>query len=219
MMYVDMKGLFISFEGNDGSGKSSVIKAVHQKLNELGYNVILSREPGGSKIAEKIREIILDKDNLGMDDWTEALLYAASRREHINKTIKPALDRGDIILCDRYLDSSLAYQGKARNLGIDNVYNMNQYATNGLLPDLTLLVCVRPEVGLDRIAKNRSDKDRLELETIEFHHNVYDGYQEVAKTYPNRIKIVDGEKSMEEVANDAIEKVVTFVKENYNNDN
>lgn len=214
-----MKGLFISFEGNDGSGKSSVIKAVHQKLNELGYNVILSREPGGSKIAEKIREIILDKDNLGMDDWTEALLYAASRREHINKTIKPALDRGDIILCDRYLDSSLAYQGKARNLGIDNVYNMNQYATNGLLPDLTLLVCVRPEVGLDRIAKNRSDKDRLELETIEFHHNVYDGYQEVAKTYPNRIKIVDGEKSMEEVANDAIEKVVTFVKENYNNDN
>ena len=214
-----MKGLFISFEGNDGSGKSSVIKAVHQKLNELGYNVILSREPGGSKIAEKIREIILDKDNLGMDDWTEALLYAASRREHINKTIKPALDRGDIILCDRDLDSSLAYQGKARNLGIDNVYNMNQYATNGLLPDLTLLVCVRPEVGLDRIAKNRSDKDRLELETIEFHHNVYDGYQEVAKTYPNRIKIVDGEKSMEEVANDAIEKVVTFVKENYNNDN
>ena len=214
-----MKGLFISFEGNDGSGKSSVIKAVHQKLNELGYNVILSREPGGSKIAEKIREIILDKDNLGMDDWTEALLYAASRREHINKTIKPALDRGDIILCDRYLDSSLAYQGKARNLGIDNVYNMNQYATNGLLPDLTLLVCVRPEVGLDRIAKNRSDKDRLELETIEFHHNVYDGYQEVAKTYPNRIKIVDGEKSMEEVASDAIEKDVTFVKENYNNDN
>ena len=123
-----MKGLFITFEGNDGSGKSSVIKAVHQKLNELGYNVILSREPGGSKIAEKIREIILDKDNLGMDDWTEALLYAASRREHINKTIKPALERGDIILCDRYLDSSLAYQGKARHLGIDEVYNMNIFA-------------------------------------------------------------------------------------------
>ena len=214
-----MKGLFITFEGNDGSGKSSVIKAVHQKLNELGYNVILSREPGGSKIAEKIREIILDKDNLGMDDWTEALLYAASRREHINKTIKPALERGDIILCDRYIDSSLAYQGKARHLGIDEVYNMNQYATNGLLPDLTLLVCVRPEVGLERIAKNRGDKDRLELETIEFHHNVYDGYIEVANKYPERIQIVNGEATMEEVAEDAINKVISFVKERYGNDN
>ena len=195
-----MKGLFISFEGNDGSGKSSVIKAVHKELIEQGYDVILSREPGGSKIAEKIREIILDKDNLGMDDWTEALLYAASRREHLQKTVIPALEKGQIILCDRFLDSSLAYQGKARKLGIENVYKMNEYATNGLLPDLTLLVCVRPEIGLERIGKNRGEKDRLELETIEFHHNVYDGYLEVLEKYPDRIVKIDGERTPEEVA-------------------
>ena len=214
-----MKGLFISFEGNDGSGKSSVIKAVHNKLVDLGYDVILSREPGGSKIAEKIREIILDKDNLGMDDWTEALLYAASRREHLQKTVIPALNKGQIILCDRFLDSSLAYQGKARGLGIENVYKMNEYATEGLLPDLTLLVCVRPEVGLERIGKNRGEKDRLELEAIEFHHNVYDGYLEVLEKYPNRVVKIDGEQTPENVAEDALSVVLNFVKENYSRDN
>lgn len=214
-----MKGLFISFEGNDGSGKSSVIKAIYQKLVENGYDVILSREPGGSKIAEKIREIILDKDNLGMDDWTEALLYAASRREHLQKTVLPALEKGQIILCDRFLDSSLAYQGKARHLGIDNVYEMNQYATCGILPDLTLLVSVRPEVGLERISKNRGEKDRLELETIEFHHNVYDGYLEVANKFSDRIVKIDGERTPEEVANSATKIVLEFVKEHFNCDN
>ena len=214
-----MKGLFISFEGNDGSGKSSVIKAVHKELIEQGYDVILSREPGGSKIAEKIREIILDKDNLGMDDWTEALLYAASRREHLQKTVIPALEKGQIILCDRFLDSSLAYQGKARKLGIENVYKMNEYATNGLLPDLTLLVCVRPEIGLERIGKNRGEKDRLELETIEFHHNVYDGYLEVLEKYPDRIVKIDGERTPEEVASSALSVVLNFVKEKMNRDN
>lgn len=214
-----MKGLFISFEGNDGSGKSSVIKAVHKELIEQGYDVILSREPGGSKIAEKIREIILDKDNLGMDDWTEALLYAASRREHLQKTVIPALEKGQIILCDRFLDSSLAYQGKARKLGIENVYKMNEYATNGLLPDLTLLVCVRPEIGLERIGKNRGEKDRLELETIEFHHNVYDGYLEVLEKYPDRIVKIDGERTPEEVASSALSIVLNFVKEKMNRDN
>lgn len=214
-----MKGLFISFEGNDGSGKSSVIKAVHKELIEQGYDVILSREPGGSKIAEKIREIILDKDNLGMDDWTEALLYAASRREHLQKTVIPALEKGQIILCDRFLDSSLAYQGKARKLGIENVYKMNEYATNGLLPDLTLLVCVHPEIGLERIGKNRGEKDRLELETIEFHHNVYDGYLEVLEKYPDRIVKIDGERTPEEVASSALSVVLNFVKEKMNRDN
>ena len=214
-----MKGLFISFEGNDGSGKSSVIRAVNQKLMDLGYDVILSREPGGSKIAEKIREIILDKDNLGMDDWTEALLYAASRREHLQKTVIPALNKGQIILCDRFLDSSLAYQGKARGLGIDKVFAMNEYATEGLLPDLTLLVCVRPEIGLERIGKNRGEKDRLELEAIEFHNNVYDGYLEVLEKYPNRVVKINGEQTPEKVASDALEVVLNFVKERLNSDN
>ena len=192
---------------------------IYQKLIENGYDVVLSREPGGSKIAEKIREIILDKDNLGMDDWTEALLYAASRREHLQKTVLPALEKGQIILCDRFLDSSLAYQGKARHLGIDNVYEMNQYATCGILPDLTLLVSVRPEVGLERISKNRGEKDRLELETIEFHHNVYDGYLEVANKFSDRIVKIDGERTPEEVANSATKIVLDFVKEHFNCDN
>lgn len=208
-----MKGLFISFEGNDGSGKSSAIKAVYDKLKELGYDVILSREPGGSKIAEKIRELILDKDNLGMDDWTEALLYAASRREHIQKTILPALKNGQIILCDRFLDSSLAYQGNARDLGMENIYAMNQYATNGLLPDLTLFVCVHPEVGLARIKKNARDMDRLELEAMEFHHKVYDGYLKLCDIYKDRIIKIDGEMTQEEVAMESIEKVLKYIEE------
>lgn len=208
-----MRGLFISFEGNDGSGKSSVIKAVYQKLLQEGYDVILSREPGGSKIAEKIRDIILDTDNEGMDDWTEALLYAASRREHVHKTILPAINEGKILLCDRFLDSSLAYQGYARKLGMDKVNELNMFATNGLSPDLTILVCVHPEVGLARIKKNARDMDRLELETIDFHHNVYEGYQEIVKNNAKRVKLIDGEKSPTDVANDAIKIVLDYIKE------
>lgn len=214
-----MKGLFITFEGNDGSGKSSAIKAVYNKLQELGYDVILSREPGGSKIAEKIRDIILDKDNVGMDDWTEALLYAASRREHIQKTILPALKEGKIILCDRFLDSSLAYQGSARHLGIDKVYELNQFATNGLLPDLTIFVCVHPEVGLERIKKNARDMDRLELETNEFHHNVYNGYMTLCQKYSNRIVKINGEMTQPEVASITTQTVLDYIKENYKHDN
>lgn len=210
-----MKGLFISFEGNDGSGKSSVIKAIYQRLVDEGYNVVLTREPGGSKIAEKIRDVILDVDNTGMDEWTEAILYAASRREHLQKTILPAISAGNIILCDRFLDSSLAYQGSGRHLGMDKVYELNQFATNGILPDLTLLVCVHPEIGLARIKKNARDMDRLENETINFHHDVYDGFQELCKKYPDRIKVVNGEQTPTEVATDAINIVLEFIKENY----
>lgn len=215
-----MKGLFITFEGNDGSGKSSVIEAIKTELINQGYDVIYSREPGGSKIAEKIREVILDIDNLGMDDKTESLLYAASRREHVIKVIKPALEEGKIILCDRYLDSSLAYQGYARGLGIDEVYNMNLFATEGLLPDLTLLVCVRPEVGLNRIkTNNRGTLDRLEIEKMEFHKKVYDGYLKVQEKFSDRIKIINGEQTKEEVRNDALKVVLEFLEEKRNNEN
>ena len=214
-----MRGLFITFEGHDGSGTSSAIKAVYNKLQELGYNVVLSREPGGSPIAEKIREIILDKSNVGMDSWTEALLYAASRREHIQKTILPALKDGKIILCDRFLDSSLAYQGGARHLGIDKVNELNQFATEGLTPDLTIFVCVHPEVGLARIKKNLRDMDRLELETIEFHHNVYDSYIQLCENDPKRIIRIDGEMTQNEVAEVTTAAVLHFLKENRENDN
>ena len=209
-----MRGLFITFEGNDGSGKSSVIEAIKNELNQMGFETVYSREPGGSKIAEKIREVILDIDNLGMDDKTESLLYAASRREHIMKTIIPALQDGKIILCDRYLDSSLAYQGYARGIGIDKVYEMNTYATDGLLPDLTLLVCVKPEVGLNRIkSNNRGALDRLEVEKMEFHKKVYDGYLKVQEMFPERIKIINGENTREKVREDALRIVLDFLKE------
>ena len=209
-----MKGLFINFEVNDGSGKSSVIETIKKELMNRGYDVLYSREPGGSKIAEKIREVILDVDNVGMDDKTESLLYAASRREHIVKTLLPALNEGKMVLCDRYLDSSLAYQGYARGIGIDEVYHMNTYATDHLLPDLTLLICVKPEVGMERIKKNqRGALDRLEIEKMEFHKKVYEGYLEVQKKFPNRIKIINGEASKEQVKKDALEVVIKFLEE------
>ncbi len=209
-----MSGLFISFEGNDGSGKSSVIKAVYEKLIQEGYDVILSREPGGSKIAEKIRNVILDVDNTGMDAWTEAILYAASRREHLQKTILPAISSGKIVLCDRFLDSSLAYQGYARNLGVNKVDELNHFATGGILPDLTLLICVHPEIGLARIKKNAREMDRLESETLKFHQDVYDGYQEIYQRHSDRIKKVNGEDSPEVVAKNAIDIVLRFIEEN-----
>jgi len=210
-----MKGLFISFEGNDGSGKSSAIKSLYDELQKEGYEVILTREPGGSKIAEKIRNVILDTDNIGMDNITEALLYAASRREHIKKTILPALNAGKIILCDRFLDSSLAYQGSARSIGIDKVYKLNQFATDGLLPDLTILVCVHPEIGLSRINKDERTLDRLELEKLDFHNKVYEGYQILKEKFKDRIVEINGEKSKEEVKEEVERVVKTFVKEHY----
>lgn len=207
-----MKGMFITFEGNDGSGKSSAIQAVYDELIKENYNVILTREPGGSKIAEKIRTIILDTDNLGMDSKTEALLYAASRREHLMKKIIPALNEGKIILSDRYLDSSLVYQGIARGIGVNEIYNLNKFAIDDYLPDLTIMLAVRPEIGMERIKNNRHEFDRLELEKLEFHHKVYNGYKEVAKLYPNRIVMIDGEKSKEEVLEETKKVVMGFIK-------
>lgn len=208
-----MKGLFISFEGNDGSGKSSALESVLKELKDKGLDVIYTREPGGSYIAEKIRTLILDKDNIGMDDKTEALLYAASRREHITKTILPAVNEGKIVLCDRFVDSSMAYQGYARGLGIDNVLNVNLFATEGAFPDLTILVCVHPEIGMQRIKKDERDMDRLEIEKMEFHNKVYEGYIEVAKKYPDRIVLIDGEKTKEEVLQEVRDVLYPFIKE------
>lgn len=208
-----MKGLFITFEGNDGSGKSSVIAKAKQILEEAGYTVTLTREPGGSTIAEKIRTLILDPKNLGMDDRTEALLYAASRREHLIKTVLPALEKGHIVLCDRFLDSSLVYQGLARNIGMEEIYNLNMFAVEGKLPDLTLFVQVRPEVGLSRISLDNRELDRLELEGLSFQEKVYRGYQYLAQQFPQRIKVINGECSKEEVCNQAIEIIMNFVKE------
>jgi len=199
-----LNGKFITFEGPEGSGKTSVIIGVVKYLEEEGYSVLTTREPGGIKIAEDIRSIILDKDNVEMDAHAEALLFAASRSQHFNEKILPALKENKVIICDRFIDSSLAYQGHARGLGIDQVYEINKFAIGDSLPELTLFIDVPPRVGLERVFTNIRKIDRLDLETLEFHEKVYEGYMIIAKKYQNRFKIVDGTQPIEKVIEDAI---------------
>lgn len=193
---------FISFEGGEGSGKTTIIERLSNELNQLGYNIVKTREPGGSKIAEQIRDVILAIDNTNMDFLTEAYLYAASRRQHLVDIIIPALNEEKIVLCDRFIDSSLAYQGYARELGIEKVYKINEFVTNGFLPDLTIYIDVDPSIGLKRIKSNNRKVDRLDMEAITFHQKVRQGYLEVAKLYSNRIRIVDGNRDIEEIYNE-----------------
>lgn len=207
-----MKGLFITIEGNDGSGKSTVIASLKEQLAKLNVEVVYTREPGGSYVAEKIREVILDNDNIAMDDRTEALLYAASRRQHLKETVYPALELGKIVVCDRFIDSSLAYQGVARGLGIDNIYEMNQFATEGFMPDLTLYLLVDPQVGIDR-KSNQKELDRLEHEKLEFHTKVYNGYLELAERFKNRVVIIDANCSVEEECSKVNKIVLDYIKE------
>lgn len=194
------KGLFITFEGCDGCGKTSVIQALSIELQKAGITPLVTREPGGSLIAEEIRNIILDKKNTMMDPRTEALLYAASRRQHLAEIVLPALKEGKIVISDRYLDSSLAYQGYARNIGIDAVYSINAFAIDDTMPDITFFLDVRPEVALKRIAQNRdaSEINRLDLEKLEFHNKVYDAYLLLLKKFPERIVRIDASKTIEE---------------------
>lgn len=196
--------MFITFEGPDGSGKSTVIKKVYEKLIKDGYSIILTREPGGTPIAEKIRNVILDNDNTALDARTEALLYAASRRQHLVEKIWPALKEGKIVLCDRFLDSSLAYQGGGRHLGIDNVLNVNLFATENTYPDLTLFFNISPEEGLKRVSADKKRvADRLDNENENFHHDVYNAFLKVVNDNKNRIVTIDATKSIDEVVDSA----------------
>ncbi len=210
-----MKGLFITIEGNDGSGKSTVINALKEALDKLNIDVIYSREPGGSRIAEKIRDVILDVDNVGMDKRTEALLYAASRREHLVDTVIPAIEQGKIVICDRFIDSSLTYQGVARGIGVDEVLNMNLFATLGFMPDLTIYLLCEPTLGLAR-KKHQKELDRMELEKLEFHQMVYDAYLNLAKRFSDRVVIVDGNQNIHDECQDVINLVTKFIKERGN---
>lgn len=207
-----MKGLFITIEGNDGSGKSTVIASLKKELAKLNVDVCYSREPGGSYVAEKIREVILDNDNIAMDDKTEALLYAASRRQHLKETVFPALEEGKIVVCDRFIDSSLTYQGIARGLGVDEVYNMNMFATEGFMPHLTIYLLVDPKVGLER-KSNQKELDRLEHEKLEFHEKVYNGYLMLADRFKDRVKIVNGNVTIEEECKAVNDIILNFIKE------
>lgn len=199
MMHQD-KGLLISIEGGDGSGKSSALSYACSRLKEEGYEFLLTREPGGNRISERIRSLILDKENTDENPKTEALLYAASRCQLMNEDIFPLLDQGKIVITDRYVDSSLAYQGYGRKLGAEEILAINLFAIDGRMPDWTLFFDVRPEVGLARIQKNREDKvDRLDAEKLDFHQRVYAGYKELEKRFASRFISIDGEKSPEEV--------------------
>ena len=202
--------MFITLEGPEGSGKTTAVEAAVKKLEEMGYQIVRTREPGGTPIAEQIRNVILDKENTKMDGRTEALLYAASRRQHLVEKVWPALKEGKIVICDRYLDSSLAYQGGARGLGIDNVLNINLFATENTWPDLTLLFDIRPEVGLARISANANrEVNRLDLEKLDFHNKVRESFLALAKKYPERFVIIDAEKSREEVAKATMEAILS----------
>ena len=201
--------MFITLEGPEGSGKTTAVEAAVKALEEKGYQIVRTREPGGTSIAEQIREVILDKRNTSMDPRTEALLYAASRRQHLVEKVWPALKEGKIVICDRYLDSSLAYQGGARGLGVDNVLNVNLFATENTFPDLTLLFDIKPEEGLKRIAANASrEVNRLDLEKLEFHNKVRETFLSLAKRYPERFVIIDASKSREEVARATLEAIL-----------
>ena len=201
--------MFITLEGPEGSGKTTAVEAAVKALEEKGYQIVRTREPGGTPIAEQIREVILDKRNTSMDPRTEALLYAASRRQHLVEKVWPALKEGKIVICDRYLDSSLAYQGGARGLGVDNVLNVNLFATENTFPDLTLLFDIKPEEGLKRIVANASrEVNRLDLEKLEFHNKVRETFLSLAKRYPERFVIIDASKSREEVAKATLEAIL-----------
>ncbi|MGC2874169.1 dTMP kinase [Ihubacter sp. mB4P-1] len=190
------QGLFITMEGPDGSGKSTQIAYLKEYFDMRGIDSIFTREPGGTPIGEKIRDIILDKANGEMCDMAEALLYAASRSQHVHQLIKPALSEGKIVICDRFIDSSIAYQGYGRQLG-DAVRVINELAIEGCMPDITFLMELSPEIGKSRIKLEY--QDRLELEKLEFHNRVFDGYQEIAQIYPERFVCVDAGRPKEVV--------------------
>lgn len=188
--------MFISFEGGEGTGKTTLIKRVYDALKKQ-HDVIITREPGGSPIAEIIRDVVLNPKYKGITPRAEALLIAASRVQHLDDKILPALAADQIVLCDRYLDSSLAYQAVARDLGFDFVLSINQYATMHM-PDLTFYIDLEPEVGIARISK-RKKYDRLDRETIAYHQLVRKGYLEVVNRYPKRIVVIDGTKSLDDI--------------------
>lgn len=202
--------MFITLEGPEGSGKTTAVETAVKKLMEMGYEIVRTREPGGTPIAEEIRNVILDKANTAMDPRTEALLYAASRRQHLVEKVWPALKEGKIVICDRYLDSSLAYQGGARGLGVDNILNINLFATENTWPDLTLLFDIKPELGLERIAKNADrEVNRLDLEKIEFHNKVRQTFLDLSKRYPERFVVIDASQSREKVAEDTLQAILS----------
>lgn len=209
------KGLFIVFEGPEGSGKTTVSSEIEKYLKKLDVDFITTREPGGISISEQIREVILNTNNTKMDGRTEALLYAAARRQHLVEKVIPALESGKVVLCDRFVFSSLAYQGFARGLGMEEVMSINEFAIEGYMPDMSILFDLSPEIGLERIAKNKDrEVNRLDLENIDFHNKVREGYLKLLEKYPQNIYRLDAEKSLNDVISNTKEVIVGLLKKN-----
>ncbi|MDR3190379.1 MAG: dTMP kinase [Lactobacillaceae bacterium] len=211
-----MAGTFISFEGPDGAGKTSVLNAIIDKLTPLyGADLLLTREPGGTnnKIAETIRDLVLSPEYPEMDPRTEVLLFAASRRQHVVQTLQPAIAAGKLVITDRYVDSSIAYQGAGREIGVGAVTDVNAFAIEGFLPDLTIYLDVRPEVGLERINTTRTDEiNRLDMDALSFHQRVSGEYHQLAKQNPERYMVINAEQPLDTVIADAWAALKVFLK-------
>lgn len=192
------KGIFITMEGPDGAGKSTQIDLLKKYLEDKGYNILLTRDPGGNDISEAIRGIILNKDFTEMGYMTELLLYASARAQLVKENIKPSLEAGTAVIADRFVDSSAVYQGIGRGLGIDTVYKVNEFALQGIMPDMTILMDLDAEVGLAR-KKNQAELDRMERESVDFHKKVVAGYRDLADRYPERILKVDAALQVQEI--------------------
>lgn len=204
------KGLFISIEGPDGSGKSTQIENIKRFFAEKNMEIVFTREPGGTAIGEKIRELILDRTHTEMDSMTETLLYAAARAQHVAQVIRPAIEAGKIVICDRFVDSSIAYQGYGRKLG-SSVEEINKFAVDGCMPDVTFLMKLDPRVGRGRI--DEKVQDRLEMEKDAFHLAVFEGYLELEKQYPDRIVGIDASRTIDQIKLDIYEKLEALLKD------
>lgn len=205
------RGLFISFEGVEGSGKSTQARLLKDYLEIRGYNVALTKEPGGTKISDRIRELLLANEHTEMDPVTELFLYFASRRQHIKELIEPSLKKGMIVITDRFSDSTAAYQGYGRGIDMGLIESLNSTAAEGLKPDLTILLDTDVEEGLRRNQGIKSD--RLELENVEFHKKVREGFLEIAKKEPKRVKLIDSTGGIEKTHEAVVRAVEEFLGE------
>ncbi|MGI1837569.1 dTMP kinase [Lactococcus garvieae] len=200
-----MNGILISLEGPDGAGKTTVLQRILPELEKTSYKILSTREPGGVRVAEEIRNIILSTENTEIDSKTELMLFAAARRLHMQTKMLPALAAGEMVIVDRFIDSSVAYQGYGRELGVEPVNWLNEFATDGIKPDLTLYFDIDTDVALERIMKNRADEvNRLDLERAEMHRKVRQGYLEIVKQEPERFVTIDASQELDKVVADTL---------------
>jgi len=210
---IERNNIVISIEGGEGTGKTTILEMINDYFKDSNIDYMVTREPGGVRIAEDIREIILNTRNTEMDGKTEALLYAAARRQHLIEKVVPACEAGKVVIFDRFVDSSMVYQGYVRGIGIDEVYQMNRFATEDFLPDLTICLDLDPKIGLERIAKNNDrEVNRLDLEGMDFHYKVREGYKILAERFSDRIVMIDGDQTIEGVFNDVLKAIETIIK-------